>query len=573
MTTFRICFLLIIIHIGFQLNGQIETEIKIDGLVIPRIDRTTVNNPSLGQLIFDLNTSKFWFFDGQNWLEVDNDNQTLSQILNMDNDAGNHRIKNALDPIDDKDLATKHYVDSISSEGWIINADTIHSNKNVGIGVTNPSQKLEINGAISISNNDAEPDAGTIRWNELTQDFEGFTGSEWKSLTRENQWSCNKTAIDCQQLLNSDSGANHFFGFSLSIDGDHADIGAYGTSSAGPNTGSAYIFKRDGSNWIEQDVLKASDAASGDHFGISTAIDGDYVVIGAFRNDDNGNDSGSAYIFKNNGSNWVEETILKASDASSDDHFGRSVSISDEYVLIGALRNDDNGNDSGSAYIFKNYGSNWVEELKLTASDASADDRFGFSVSISGEHAIIGAYLNDEKGTNSGAAYIYRNDNNTWVEEIKLLASDATIEDRFGRNVSIYNEYVIVGSHLNDEGGEDAGAAYIFKKKNNVWIEETKLLASDATSHDWFGISVSISNSHAVAGSFQNDIGGTDTGSAYVFKRVGETWYEEALLLASDGTDEDEFGFSTGISGNTIFIGAIRKDNGNSNTGGVYIFK
>ena len=573
MTTLRICFLLIIIHIGFQLNGQIETEIKIDGLVIPRIDRTTVNNPSLGQLIFDLNTSKFWFFDGQNWLEVDNDNQTLSQILNMDNDAGNHRIKNALDPIDAKDLATKHYVDSISSGAWIINADTIHSNKNVGIGVTNPSQKLEINGAISISNNDAEPDAGTIRWNELTQDFEGFTGSEWKSLTRENQWSCNKTANDCQQLLNSDSGANHFFGFSLSIDGDHAVIGAYGTSSAGPNTGSAYIFKRDGSNWIEQDVLKASDAASGDHFGISTAIDGDYVVIGAFRNDDNGNDSGSAYIFKNNGSNWVEETILKASDASSDDHFGRSVSISDEYVLIGALRNDDNGNDSGSAYIFKNNGSNWVEELKLTASDASADDRFGFSVSISGEHAIIGAYLNDEKGTNSGAAYIYRNDNNTWVEEIKLLASDATIEDRFGRNVSIYNEYVIVGSHLNDEGGEDAGAAYIFKKKNNVWIEETKLLASDATSHDWFGISVSISNSHAVAGSFQNDIGGTDTGSAYVFKRVGETWYEEALLLASDGTDEDEFGFSTGISGNTIFIGAIRKDDGNSNTGGVYIFK
>jgi hypothetical protein len=194
------------------------------------------------------------------------------------------------------------------------------------------------------------------------------------------------------------------FGYSVSISGDYAIIGAWG----GLGPGSAYIFKREGEVWSEEVKLVASDGAANDFFGVSVSISGDYALVGAYGDDDNGLSSGSAYIFKRDGTTWSQQAKLTASDGADNDWFGESVSISGDYALVGAYWDDDWGSDSGSAYVFKQEGEAWSEEDKWTASDGLVEgDYFGGSVCVSGYYAIVGAYHNDYNGSNSGSAYMF----------------------------------------------------------------------------------------------------------------------------------------------------------------------
>ena len=242
------------------------------------------------------------------------------------------------------------------------------------------------------------------------------------------------------------------FGCSVSISGNYIIVGAAGDDIY---TGSAYIYYWDGLDWIEQAKLTASDRDDSDCFG-TVDISGDYAIVGAF----NAYNGGSAYIFYRNGSIWEEQAKLKASDGEPGDHFGRSVSISGDYAIVGARHDDDNGNNSGSAYIFYSNGLNWVEQAKLLASDGGPDDYFGTSVNISGDYAIIGAEGNGYY--NSGNAYIFHNNEITWEEELKIIANDGIASDYFVCSVSISENYAIVGARYDDDNGMDSGSAYIF---------------------------------------------------------------------------------------------------------------
>ncbi|MCH7820343.1 MAG: T9SS type A sorting domain-containing protein [Candidatus Marinimicrobia bacterium] len=154
---------------------------------------------------------------------------------------------------------------------------------------------------------------------------------------------------------------------------------------------------------ISEFKLTASDNAAGDEFGRSASISGDYAVVGAEFDDDNGTDAGSAYVFKRSGTSWAQEAKLLASDGAAGDVFGFSVSISGDYAVVGA---HDDGDHSGSAYLFKRTGTSWTEEAKLLASDGAAGDHFGV-VSISGGYVVVGAYFDDDNGTDAGSAYLY----------------------------------------------------------------------------------------------------------------------------------------------------------------------
>ncbi|MBN1795656.1 MAG: FG-GAP repeat protein, partial [Sedimentisphaerales bacterium] len=201
-------------------------------------------------------------------------------------------------------------------------------------------------------------------------------------------WS-NPAFADCQRakLLASDGEEADLFGDSVDISGDTAVIGAYGDNDNGSNSGSAYIFCFNDSSWLQQAKLLTYDGAGYDYFGYFVAISGDTAVIGAFGDDDNGGDSGSAYIFGFNGSSWLQQAKLLASDGAAEDYFGFSVAISGDTAIIGAYSDDDNGYDSGSAYIFHFNGSSWLQQAKLLASDGADSDYFGFSVAISGDTA------------------------------------------------------------------------------------------------------------------------------------------------------------------------------------------
>jgi len=378
--------------------------------------------------------------------------------------------------------------------------------------------------------------------------------------------------LEQDKLLASDGAATDCFGVSVSIDGDYAIVGAPWDDDNGVYSGSAYVFKRDGTAWTEQVKLLPSDGAADDWFGMSVSIDGDYVIVGAVWDDDNGDDSGSAYVFKRDGTAWTEQVKLLPSDGAADDMFGLSVSISGEYAIIGAYHDDDNGVDSGSAYIFTRSGTTWTEQAKLLASDGAADDWFGNFVSIDGDYAIVGAPWDDDNGVDSGSAYVFKRDGTAWTEQAKLLPSDGAADDWFG-SVSIDGDYVIVGAVWDDDNGVYSGSAYIFKRSDTVWTQQAKLLASDGAEEDIFGMSVSIDGEYAIVGAPNDDDNGDGSGSAYVFKRSGTTWTEQAKLLPSDGAADDLFGFSVSISGDYAIVGAYLDDDNGEDSGSAYVFE
>jgi len=369
------------------------------------------------------------------------------------------------------------------------------------------------------------------------------------------------------KLLASDGGLWNYFGYSVSIDGgDTVVVGAIFDDVNGSDSGSAYVSRYDGSAWIEETKLLPTDGAEGDQFGRSAAVDGDVIVVGATYDDDNGVNSGSAYVYRYDGSAWVEEAELMASDGVEYDWLGGSISIDSDVIVVGAYGDDDNNSKSGSAYVFRYDGSAWVEEDKLLASDGDSFHHFGWSVSIDGDVIVVGAMKWWEyMGMYHGAAYVFRYDGSGWVEEAKLLASDGDIDDSFGHSVSIDGNVIVAGAPEDNDRGSDSGSAYVFRYDGSDWIEEAKLLAPDGDRDDFFGKSVSIANDMIVVGAYKDD---DNAGSAYVFRYDGFGWNEEVKLLASDGNESALFGNSVSIDGDEIIVGAYHGDD----NGSAYVF-
>ncbi len=375
-----------------------------------------------------------------------------------------------------------------------------------------------------------------------------------------------------QKITASDGVEGDEYGFSVSISGDTAIVGSLGDDDNGDLSGSAYISRWNGVIWMEEQKLLPLDGFSADLFGVSVSISGDAAIVGAYLDDDNGLSSGSAYVYRRNGVIWMEEQKLLASDGAVNDRFGTVVSISGDTAIVGASLDDDNGLDSGSAYVYRWNGLLWVEEQKLLASDRAAGDLFGSSVFINGNTAIVGAQGDDDNGDSSGSAYIYRWNGVSWLEEQKLVASDGALLDRFGVSVCIRADRAIVGSSFDDDNGSNSGAAFIYRWNGATWVEEQKLLASDGFAQDSFGISVCISDTTAIVGAHLDDDNGSDSGSAYIYRWTGVAWVEEQKLVASDGGAVDQFGLSVSISGDTAILGASLDDDNGANSGSAYMF-
>jgi len=381
-----------------------------------------------------------------------------------------------------------------------------------------------------------------------------------------------------QRLLATDGTDFDFFGASVSVSVDTVVVGARSDDTPAPDAGSAYVFVRSGTTWTEQQKLLASDGAASDLFGVSVLISGDTVVVGAYADDTPGGvNAGSAYVFVRSGTTWSEQQKLLASDGAND-LFGISVWVSGDTAVVGASFDDTPGGvNAGSVYVFVRSGTTWTEQQKLLASDGAAGDFFGSSVSVSGDTVVVGAYVDDTPGgVNAGSAYVFVRSGTTWTEEQKLLASDGAANDLFGYSVSVSGDTAAVGAHLNDTpAGPDAGSAYVFVRSGTTWTEQQKLLPSDGTAGDNFGYPVSVSGDTVVVGTSEDDTpGGMDAGSAYVFVRSGTTWIEQQKLLAPDGAATDRFGTSVSISGDTAVVGAIFDDTpGGVDAGSVHVFR
>ncbi|MCC6817757.1 MAG: FG-GAP repeat protein, partial [Bacteroidia bacterium] len=375
------------------------------------------------------------------------------------------------------------------------------------------------------------------------------------------------------------------------------------------NAGSAYILRNIAGNWTLIQKLVASDRSSNDFFGHSVAIFGDYAIIGAHLEDENVSgantlsSSGSAYIFKNNNGTWSQIQKIVASDRGANDWFGISVAISGAYLIVGANREDEdslgsnNINGAGSAYIFKNISGTWSQVQKIVASDRGPNDLFGNSVSIWNNYLIVGAHGEDEDENganpieNAGSAYIFANNSGSWIQVQKIVAPDRGIDDYFGFSVAISRDIAIIGAYLEDEdtsGGNtrsNSGSAYIFKNNIGAWTLAQKIVASNRGVEDWFGFTVAISGDFAIVGAYKDDQNSIDTdsllnaGSAYIFNFNNGVWSQVQKVVASDRGINDEFGYAVAISGDYAIVGARQEDHNVLgldslySAGAVYLYK
>lgn len=395
------------------------------------------------------------------------------------------------------------------------------------------------------------------------------------------------TSAQCQlaKLTAGDADCGDFFGAKVSISGDRVLIAGDGHDHFGNNAGVAYIFRRDGTTWIEEAELSASDAMAGDQFGIRVSISGDRALIGAWAHDHFGTNAGAAYIFKRNGSTWIQEAELKGNDTTAGDAFGLGVCLSDDFAVVGAP--GDNcaaGGDCGSAYVFRRQGTSWVQEDKLVASNAAANDKFGGDCSISGNRVVVGAIQGNPPAfiPFPGKAYVFRRVGMTWAEEAELAGTDAGANDLFGLRVSIDGDYIFVGASFHDavcpqDPDCNSGAVYVFRRTGNTWVETQKLTALDTGQADNFGKDVALGGDLAVVGVDGDDDFAFNTGAAYIFRREGDLWIESTKLTASDPDESDRLGFSVSLSGGLVVAGAFQDDDAfptdsGCNSGSAYVF-
>jgi len=383
---------------------------------------------------------------------------------------------------------------------------------------------------------------------------------------------CAFVPVEQAKLTASTAGSDDRYGTSVGVNASTIVVGAPFSSQPGQFSGLAYVYTGSGSSWSEQAELVADDAANNDLNGWTVDVDGNTVVTGAYTNDAAGSNSGAAYVFTRSGTTWSQQQKLVPADAAAEDGLGYSVAIDGDTALVASVADDDNGQDSGAAYVFVRSGSTWTEQAKLVASDGAAFDNFGFWLDVDGDTAVIGAAGDNDGGAfNTGSAYVFVRSATTWTEQAKLVASDATAGDQFGHGVTVDGDVIAVGAPFDDDVGADSGSVYLFRRVGTAWSLEDKMFALDGATLDRFGSSVATNGSVVVIGAPRDGVVGDQRGSAYVFTDTGGDWTETTKLVPADNDTGDQFGISVAISGDVI-VGAHNDDDDGNNSGSAYVF-
>jgi hypothetical protein len=491
--------------------------------------------------------------------------------------------------------------------------------------VTRPGDVLAIGGVAVDSGEDSEPMALRLGGNEVDIVVENAVG--WKRTYR----LALRRAREILYAKASHTAEGNQLGYSVAVSGDLLAVGApYEDSAArgingdpgtgAPDSGAVYVFRREGTTWVQEAYIKASNTGFQDWFGWSVSLSDDVLAVGALgddsaatgvdgnQDDNSATSSGAVFVFRRSSGAWQQEAYIKASNTEYADYFGQSVSVSGDALAVGAYSEDSAGTGvnsstqadntaqgSGAVYVFRRGGRGWAQEAYIKASNPAENDQFGWSVSLSGDLLAVGAHVEDSnaRGINgdqtnnsangSGAVYIFRR-SGSWAQEAYVKASNTRGGDRFGESVSIAGDTMTVGAPDEDNttmgvgGGEgdygaaNSGAVYVFRRTNNIWAQEAYIKASDTAAGDQFGYSVSIKgdvlavgalNEGSAATGIDGDQASEDaarSGAVYVFRRSGSTWAQDAYLKAPDTRAEDGFGSSVAVADGVLAVGAPGED-------------
>ena len=363
------------------------------------------------------------------------------------------------------------------------------------------------------------------------------------------------TATEDQKVVADNAGLGDQFGFSVDVDDDTMVVGARFANGTGTNQGSAYIFIRSGDSWTQQAELPAPDAADFDHYGQSVGIDGDTVVIGSPLDNDPVPNQGSAYVFVRSGTTWTQQAKLTATTPTAQALLGQSIAIDGDTIAAGAPGQGDTS--TSAAYVFTRTGTTWTQQAELAP---AAGVGIGQTIDVDGDTMVLGAPqggINGALGALTGSAYVFARTGTTWTQQANLIPSDPTIGDQFGWSVAVDGTTIVAGARF-----DDLGSAYVFTRTGNTWSEEAKLIADDGVTGDQLGFSVDIDGDAIVAGADLADGIAQEQGAAYFYTRTGSTWTQQTKLTATNPAGSDRFATSISLSNGTVVAGAPLEDDG-----------
>lgn len=435
------------------------------------------------------------------------------------------------------------------------------------------------------------------------------------------------------KLTSEEAVVSDAMGQDVVLSGKTAVVGIPGDDNQqGKNAGAILIFVYRETGWIQQAKVVPEDINSGDEFGSTLAISGNTLLVGVPKHNSVGEKAGAAYVFERNGDEWRQKAKLIGNDTETKDQFGRDVAIDDNRLIVGAPLCNIPFPDGGAAYIFERKNQTWTQMAKLASSDISGFDWFGAAVALKGNLAVVGAIREDGRLVNSdaGAAYIFRYNEGTWIEETKVIGHNTKAKDKFGsvivtngtdvvvgvpyssghggvyffeklidgwkqtgnflnfhlrpkdlKNVSGFGsalsmdgKYIAIGATGFQAGNKGVvGSVDLYMKRMDTWIFRQRLTANDGRNGDTFGASVALNEKTVLVGSpFHSAAGGNGSGAAYVFQTRGTTWLQQSKLVDPISALEDEFGYSVAVSGEMAVVGARQDDKRGPNSGTVYVF-
>jgi hypothetical protein len=361
-------------------------------------------------------------------------------------------------------------------------------------------------------------------------------------------------------------------GWALAVDGDTLAVGAFRDDDLGLDAGSVHVFRRACAGFAHEAELTASDGAALDGFGQALALDGDTLLVGAYKHDAAGSNAGAAYVFARSGTTWSEVAELVPPAGSDGAWFGYSVALAGDTALVGAPFRVDPVLGGGAAFVFERAGAAWNAAGELAPANGAPGDAIGWSVALSGDHAAVGALWDDDAGLDAGAVIPFTRSGAAWFEEPLLLAASAEPGDHFGFAVALSGERLAIGARFGGAPGSDAGGAHVFERPGGAWSEVAALAALDGEAGDAFGWTVALDGDVLVVGAPFDREAGADTGAAYVFAHAG-AWAIVEKLLASDPAAGASFGFRAALAQSTLALGAPYWKPHAADAGSVYVLE
>jgi hypothetical protein len=376
------------------------------------------------------------------------------------------------------------------------------------------------------------------------------------------------------KLQPTDLQKNYSFGEDLAIEGDTLVVATRGDKHTGAASGAVHVYEWDGGAWGSDTKLIADEPHTRDAFGSSVAIWGDMVAVGAeLETHSTLSRAGAAYLFERDGDGYRQQARVTASDAAANDSFGYAVDVDGDTLVVSALLARAFGVRSvGAVYVFTRSGETWAQVQKLSAPEALESTTFGRSVALSGDTLLVGADGARVDGLMSGAAYVYQRGDAGFAYEATLAPARPEDDQLFGLAVALEGDRALVGSPLEGPTGAQHGAAYVFERSGAGWQQTAHLAASDP--HEArFGVAVSLDGDAALIGAASARTSSVKAGAAYFFVLSSDGWLEQARLAPDDGLADDAFGTAVGLSNHHLIVGAPGRDDFGTKSGAVYPFE